>query len=270
MTTLQPMTPAPFVVNNILTMIAAVNSIEDMPSEDSPAKREEENVESESEKSKSPPHGFNGNHEEQKMAAESKEKASADLSILADAAAKSPVNSVPKDTLEAPSDIPFPGDNDATAAGSKRPAVSQKKPAAKKPKKPPAAKAKTDTKTQKRPARARKLPTKLKQRPSSMTSSSSAMSAAAILVQVSGSKGEGKKKRVKKKPTEGGDSDIRGITMKRPGKWVSVLLLLLVEVSRSASTIPLLTLLPSPSSSFFTAASAILLCRTISLYWNLY
>lgn len=208
-------------------MMTTATSTKEKASKEDVAKEEEETVENENEMAKSPPHGFNGNHEHTNEAEEDKEGSMDDLSILADAAANSPVPSVKSDTLQPSADIPFPspeGGNDKSAEeGSKRPAVEQKQPSAKKAKKTPAKKSPSsaEAKPTKRSTRARKLPTKLQQRPSSMTSSSSAMSAAAILVQVSGSKKDVKPaKKPKKKPAEAGDSDIRGITMKRPGKWV--------------------------------------------------
>lgn len=155
-----------------------------------------------------------------------------DLSILADAAAKSPVRAVPpEEPRSAPAAIPLPlseGEKDKKALGSKRPAGLQKKPAAKKARNLPASKSTSKTATelkaapQKRSSRARKLPSKLKQ---TASSSSGAMSAAAILVQVATGAAPPKKKKAKKKSADnggvGGDGDIRGITMKRPGKWVS-------------------------------------------------
>ncbi len=173
----------------------------------------------------------NGNHEETSESVLDEDL----MAILADAASKSPVNSA--------NAIPFPlseGNNpdDQEDSDDKRPSQENaEKPAAKRVKKqaqPPV----------KRSTRARKLPTKLKPRPSSMTSSSSAMSAAAILMGVATTGGETnttpttdattatKKKRASKKKVSpsgvkregkvGGTSEnLRGITMKRPGKWVS-------------------------------------------------
>lgn len=178
------------------------------------------------EEEKSPPHGFQVNHEEDadmKDAEETKE--TLDLSILADAAANSPARDTSSESLESPAaGIPLPAELESTANGSSKP----------KAKKASKTKAKVDMTPKKRSTRARKLPTKLQQTPPSLsTSSSSAMSAAAILVQVSGG-AEKKKKSKPRKPKAkdaatpttpkdspaGNISDLRGITMKRPGKWV--------------------------------------------------
>jgi hypothetical protein len=179
----------------------------------------------------------NGNHEETSESVLDEDL----MAILADAASKSPVNSVVPEIPDGdPNAIPFPlseGNNpdDQEDSDDKRPSQENaEKPAAKRVKKqaqPPV----------KRSTRARKLPTKLKPRPSSMTSSSSAMSAAAILMGVATTGGENttpttdattatKKKRASKKKVSpsgvkregkvGGTSEnLRGITMKRPGKW---------------------------------------------------
>lgn len=182
----------------------------------------------------------NGNHEETSESVLDEDL----MAILADAASKSPVNSVVPEIPDGDANaIPFPlseGNNpdDQEDSDDKRPSQENaEKPAAKRVKKqaqPPV----------KRSTRARKLPTKLKPRPSSMTSSSSAMSAAAILMGVATTGGETnttpttdattatKKKRASKKKVSpsgvkregkvGGTSEnLRGITMKRPGKWVS-------------------------------------------------
>lgn len=204
----------------------------------------------ESEREKSPPHGFNVSHEEEAPPNEQQPQPMMDLSILADAASKSPVRDVTNDnSLQASGAIPLPSvdngneekeENKTASAAAKRPAPEDddddvdvdKKLASKRPRKLPSPKNKSPIQPKKRPARARKLPTKLKQSatpPSSMTSASSAMSAAAILVQVSGGSEQKKKSKPRKKaaPSAGGGggmdlsgSEIRGITMKRPGKWV--------------------------------------------------
>lgn len=188
----------------------------------------------------SPPIEFNGNHEH--PADTDDAIMDADLmGILADVAAKSPVNNtMPKEEIPLvdPTAIEFPMSSDDS--NKKRPAEEEeaKKPAAKRVKK----QAPSKQQGVKRSTRARKLPTKLKPRPSSMTSSSSAMSAAAILMGVAASNNssEGeqpqttatttqKKKRAPrkkgdgkvKKKSSGNESNLRGITMKRPGKWVS-------------------------------------------------
>lgn len=179
----------------------------------------------------------NGNHEETSESVLDEDL----MAILADAASKSPVNSVVPEIPDGYTNaIPFPlseGNNpdDQEDSDDKRPSQENaEKPAAKRVKKQAQSPVKRST-------RARKLPTKLKPRPSSMTSSSSAMSAAAILMGVATTGGETnttptttatKKKRASKKKVSpsgvkregkvGGTSEnLRGITMKRPGKWVS-------------------------------------------------
>lgn len=269
-----------------MTSVAAVTthfdkSIQDKQSEDTAMNDITEEKEKES-----PTNEFNGNHEQP---AENLED---ELSILADAASKSPITAVPEEIpLEDPNAIPFPAsddtgnDDDDDDDNKKRPAeAAAKKPAAKRVKKQATAKQPV-----KRSTRARKLPTKLKPRPSSMTSSSSAMSAAAILMGVAASSGgksgepagqsttttkkkrssNSSKKKSGGKEKSGGSSEssLRGITMKRPGKWVSSFLffcgILLFNRFSPVNTDKTFIL-------YCFTASTVLLFRTVEIHWNLH
>ena len=164
--------------------------------------------------------------------------AAADLSVLAEAAAKSPKRPVSREvSLDLTRTEPLLPVGDGTltgneAAASKRPAngndkkAAAKRPATGKAKKTPAA-SKRPSALQKRSTskRTRKLPSKLR-KSSSKKATPSTEDVAAMLVQVASGTNDApvtKKKaprKYKKRELTVADGDIiRGITMKRPGKW---------------------------------------------------